>query len=230
MRRFKYKKLLCVVILLVATAGVMTRAQEATPQPDVERIKAEHEKLLVKYGLKLQLEKELPEQPPAWLRRLFGLIAKIIHDFAPVFLAAAAMIIIWLLFQMFRGVPGQFFPGRPRKVKEGSRQSKKGGSENASALYRWALEHAAKGEFEAALSCLHKASIRKLVAARLLPPADHLTNKEIRRHIAGHHSFHKTFHELAAQSELATFKHQAVDSGTFGRMKSLYDKSFGVEQ
>ena len=229
MRPFKYKKLLCVVILFMTVSGAIALGQEATPQPDVERIKAEHEKLLVKYGLKLKLEKERP-QPPTWLQRIIGFIAKIIHDFAPIFLAAAAMIIIWLLFQMFRGVPGQFLPGRSRKGKGGSQQPKKARPENASTLYRRALEHAAKGEFEAALSCLHKASIHKLVAARILPPADHLTNNEIRRQIAGHHSFHTTFHQLAAQSELATFNHQPVDSGTFSRMKSLYDKSFGGEQ
>ncbi len=228
MRHNNTNKLFIVVMLLIVAAGAITFSQEAPPRPDPETVRAEHDKLLVKYGLKLPPEQELPEQYK-WFQKIFAFIAGFIRDYAPLFLLVVAVIFVGLLFIMFKDVPGQFFPGRSKKTPEKNGEPVTLMAMTAPALYREALMRAREGDFEQALSLLHKASIRKLVTMGLVPPADHLTNKEIRRHITGNQRFYRSFHQLATQSELATFKHRAVDSGSFNRMKSLYDGSFGKE-
>lgn len=216
------------LILVTIAAGALLMGQEAVKQPDPEHIKAQHEKLLIKHGLKIRME--MPNVKVTWLHKAAQFFGRLFMDFAPILLALSFAALLLLIFWMTKDVPGNFRSTRRGKHKQSQSKPEPPAIKSAAQLYAEATRLAGAGDYQEALSFLHKASIFKLVTTAIIPPADHLTNNEIRRAIPGNHPWSRTFQQLAAQSELATFKGDAVDAATFERMKTLYDQNFGAAE
>ncbi len=230
MKNHNHRKHLTVILLLLIGSLLMATAQSAAPRPDPEKVAAEHRKLLIKYGFRQAAEAQPPEGALEYLRRIANSVMAFLSRYGIVVIIVIIILYILLLWSMFKDVPSSFTNDRARKRQGYREEPEKTETTPAGTLYTGAMAYAGQGDFERALSILHQLTIRKIVAAGLVPPADHFTNNELRKRIPQSHRFYRPFDILAAASELATFKKEPLDIVSFEQLKSSYDAVFGADR